>query len=365
MEKAPPTFSGSVGAIMSLLKDKVDIELSASGKGAGFDDTGMYQIRIKPTDKTAQLADLLDDIKEVLTSKNAKTFGISKVKINERSPHSGKYSSVQFDFGPGTYDVVVSQGGNKGEHFEQDLLVEMNNYVSGGDKSELAHAAFQALQAADPSLKIKSIKSVVKRAGSTKRSSETPLEETGAIIADIVLVMKNGDKKYISVKNKNGDTVANFSIAGAISNDLKVNLESSDWKEKMAPFGLDPNKIEAGLAEYKGGGEKTPTPDNLNLKVKKGSAIFKIIERMWGVNYYYLREKAGGKFVAYNVDENFILKVLNKLTVTSIKYPSASTKSIMINLEGESVKLRVEFRNKKGGVRPTEITLKTIGSIFA
>ena len=359
-EKAPIEFSRNADVVVSHLLSGTDVAEMRGKRGADYDTTKFYQIRVKPNDKETSLEDVLRAIAKHLNSAKSKKLGISEVDVNERSRNSGKYSSVSFNLNGLDYDVVVAAGGNAGENFEKDLLLKMDNLVAGVEDSEEARKALAALEAIDPVFKLKNIKSVVARSGSTQRSGDMSPEDTGKIIADIIIELKNKDKKYISVKNKNGSTVAQFGISKAFNDDLKVDTSSSEWKTWLAPLGLDPKKIEAGLLAAKNGTElKFADVETTEQKIRKGGPIHKIMEKMWGLNYYYLRESSGG-FKALKIDKDYVAnELLNGLKITEIRYPSKERKQISVYLESTTMKFKLEIRNPrgKGVVKPTQIQL--------
>jgi hypothetical protein len=363
-ERAAPEFAAIANELVPHLVNGMDgIEEMRSKRGAGYDDSLSYQIRVKPTTKGIELGEVLANIEKYLKSAESKKAGVTSPVINQKSPNSSKYSSVSFDFQGLSYDVVVAMGSNKGEDFEKSLLIKMDNLISGTEESDEAKDAFEALQSVDRCFNLSSIKSVSARTGSTKRSGDTPAEDVGKIIADIIITLKNGEKKYISIKNSSGSTVANFGVSGAISDDLKCNTSSPVWKTYFVPFGLDPKKIDAGLKAYV---DQTDTKNNSDeeevTKLKKTSPIYRILRSLWGCGYYYLREKKTG-FDAMKIDADYLdNSLLKNLTVTKIRYPSKSTKQISIFLESDEKRYLVEFRNSQGKVIPKEMKFSVLGS---
>jgi hypothetical protein len=365
-ERAPAPVIGGYVILSPFITSHLPVEEMTANKGKGYDDTLSYQIRIKPQDKDTPLEDIQLQLEKLLKSAKGKKLGISDVQVNDRSPNSGKFSSVSCKLMDGEYDIVIAAGANKGEDFEKSLLVTLDNHVQGIETSELAEKALQALQGVDPVFRTKNIKSVVARSGSTKRSGDMSPEETGKIIADIIFVMKNGDKKYVSLKNENGATVAQFGLAGAFNKDLTVDTSSTEWKTLLAPFQLDPKKIHIGLLAAR---DQTEVPfeeiETLSRKVKTGSPISTLMQKMWGSGYYYLREKKGG-FTAMKIDSDYINNsVLKDLTITEIRYPSSARKQISIYLHSDAMKFKLEVRNPKGkgDVRPSQIQLSVMKTL--
>jgi hypothetical protein len=359
-ERAPTEALKYAEVLVNFITGKMDVAEMRTNRGKDFSSTNMYQIRVKPNDRETDLQSILTQLQKILKSAEAKKLGIKDVEINDTSVNSSKYSSVSFEAVGTDYDVVVAKGGNGGEHFEQDLLLSMDNFVAGIESTDEAQKAFAALEAVDKAFKLSNVVGVSKRTGTTKRSGDLSPEETGKIIGDVIVTLKKGGEKYISVKDSNGKTVAQFGLAKAFNEDLTVNTSSPEWKQWLAPFGLDHKKIEAGLKAAQDGTELDfPDIETTSKKVKPGSPIQKIMEKLWGCDYYYLR-KNGKDFKALKIDKSYVdEELLKNLHVTEIRYPSSARKQINIYLNSSTMNFKLEVRNPrgKGSVKPTQIQL--------
>lgn len=359
LEKAPAEAAKFADLAATALVADLDVDEMRRKRGADFDTTKYYQIRVKPKAKDTPLETVLSDI-ETYLKKNARKLGIKRIQINPRSFNSGKYSSVSFEYGKMDFDIVVAAGANKGESFEKDLLIKMDNHVAGIDSSEEARRAFDAIISADPAFKLEQIETIVPRSGKTGRSGDMTPEQIGKTIADIIIKLKDGSERYVSVKNRRGSTLAQFGVSKAFNDDLSVNADSTEWKNWLQPFGIDPKKVEAGLVAARDGTalpfDDVVKPDTL---LEPSSPAYKVIEKMWGSNYYYLRETGYG-FKAFNITPEFVHNTLLKnLRITEIRYPSSARKQINIYLENDMARYKLEVRNPrgKGSVRPTQIQL--------
>ena len=360
LEKLSKSASLNVNIVADfLLSEYPSVTEMTQKRGADHSKTGLIQIRVKPIEKDTELKDILAGIEKVMNSSKAKKLGITNVQENKNSVHSGKYSSVSFNFAGDTYDIVVAKGANNGESFEKELLLKLDNQVKGIDNNEEAITALDALHAVDSDINPGSIINITARSGSTKRSTDMTPAEMGKIIADIIIETKHGDK-YISVKNSTGKTLAQFGCSKFINDDLSVNTKSEEWKKWFVPFGLDADKISKGLKVAKDGGEiDFEETEILSKKIKKTDAVFKILALMWGSDYIYLREK-GKKFLCMKIDDDYVENTLLKnLKVTKIAYPCDLRKQINVYLESDNIDYKVEFRNPrgKGDIKPTQIQL--------
>lgn len=359
LERAPVEAVKFADLVATAIMGDLDVEEMRKKRGADFDTTKYYQLRVKPKVKDTPLETVLGNIESYL-KKNASNLKIKRIQINPRSFNSGKYSSVSFEFGGMDFDIVVAAGANKGETFEKDLLIKMDNFVADVDSSDEAKKAFDAIAKADPKFKLDKVETIVPRSGKTGRSGDMTPEQIGKTIADIIIKMKDGSERYVSVKNRKGATLAQFGVSKAFNDNLSINAGSEEWKNWLGPFGIDPKKVEAGLKAAQDGTD-LPFDDveQPNKLLKPGSQAYKIIEKMWGSNYYYLRETAYG-FKAYNITPEFVRDTLLKgLKITEIRYPSSARKQINIYLENDAARYKLEVRNPrgKGSVRPTQIQL--------
>ena len=360
LERAPTEAVKFADMVATAIVADLDVEEMRKKRGADYDTTKYYQLRVKPKVKDTPLETVLANI-EAYLKKNQNKLNIKRIQINPRSFNSGKYSSVSFEYGGLDFDVVVAAGANKGEHFEKDLLIKMDNFIAEIDSDEEARKAFDAIRKADPKFELDKVETIVPRSGKTGRSGDMTPEQIGKTIADIIIKMKDGSERYVSVKNRNGSTLAQFGVSKAFNDDLSVNAKSEEWKNWLAPFGIDAKKVETGLKAAASVREAIDFNDveQPNILLKQSSPAYKVIEKMWGSNYYYLRETSYG-FKAFNITPEFVHNTLLKgLKITEIRYPSPARKQINIYLENDAAKYKLEVRNPrgKGSVRPTQIQL--------
>ncbi len=366
--------AGAPSAIAEVLSEHVtkslDVEEMRRNRGRHYGRTQFYQLRVKPTDNKVTLESILTKLQDYLRSEKSSKLGIASVQINQRARNSGKYSSVSFKIGSTFFEAVVAKGGNAGENFEKALLLKMDNLVAKGagslslDDAEHARMAFAALKKADPALDIGNVASVSPRVGSTRRSGDMNPDEMGAIIADLIIKLKNGDKKYVSVKNSRGTSVAQFGLVKAFTDDLKVNTESDEWRTWLEPFRLDINKINKGLHAAKMQTDVSfKDIESRIAPVKPNTEIYKILEKMWGQNYYLLKELPNGAFIATKIDKKYVdSKLLKNLKMYEVRYPMKDRKQINVYLQSDYAKYKIEIRNPRGGgeIKPTQIQLTVL-----
>lgn len=358
LEKGPTAESSAGKLLADILVKNLSVKtINEKEPAKKFIETGYYPIRVAPLERDAKSL-LLSDVEQFTKSSTAKKLKIKYIGTEDRI-HSSRFSSVLVDFNGTKLGIVIGAGANKGENFENDLFLSMSNYAAGVEEP-LGKQAFDALAKVDSSIKIAKVDSVVKRTGSTKRSKSQSPEETGKIIADIIIKMKGGKEKYISVKDANGATVANFGITEAFNDDLTVNVKSDAWVNWMAPFGLDHVKVSRGLQAYRDG-TKIDWSDIETPNKAISKKIDYAFRCLWGSDYIYLRKKSGG-FDAKLINNEYLNSILGGMKVTKISYPSPARKQITIICESKAVKLGIEIRNPSGQIKPKDLKMKILSS---
>lgn len=340
--------------IISLAKTLVDFilanlsvkQIAESSAFTKMNETGFYPVRIAPV----QNMDLLVAIQELIESDSAKNFGMEFHSIGSRM-HSSKFSSVLLEFNGVKFGVVIAAGANRGESFELELFNSMNSYVKG-EKNLLGESALNALQKADSSILLPSIVSIDRRTGSTRRSSQLSSAE---IIADMIINLQK-ERKFISVKDENGSTVANFGISKAFNEDLTVNTSSAEWNEWISPFMVEHELVSNGLREYKLGIDTDDRDEHL-IGVRTSEECQMAIRKLFGSDYIYLRKTRTG-FDSFTVGDHFLSGLLEDMVIKSVTYPSIRRKQINIKCESEKFLIKLEIRNPSGQIKPKDLKMK-------
>lgn len=330
-------------------------------KGGKYSQTNIYQIRVNSKHPSQSVEDTLSSIEKILKSPAMRKLGVSSVVIHQISPNSSKFSSVGFSIGQYAYDVVLAKGSNRGQEFEKVLIQELKKLHAGKECAPIAKQALAALQIADKSLQLSNILSIEERKGNTVRSEVNTPEEAGQIIADAVITLKCGSKRYVSLKDSAGTTIANFGIKGVFAEDMTPILNSSRWKKWIDPLNVDVDRMVAGLRAYSTASKiGHPTIDQVNKLVRKNSAIYNLLSLLVGSNYIYLRRKGKNLFAKWVTDDYIRNEFLNGMRIVEVRYPSLERKqvtAIFANKSGE--RYRLELRNTKGGIVPNQLNFGT------
>jgi hypothetical protein len=354
LEKVLP--ANFAGELVKFVISKLPLEEINSYRGKYFNESGIYQIRFKPSpSKAVDIQEVLD----LLRGPDAKRIGISDVNNIATSSNSGKYKGVTFTYKDLQYEAIIGSGQNAGEKFEKEVLKAMQDYVAG-KPNELAETAFTALEDLDlDDFSVDDIEQVKARTGSTSRLDASP-EEKGKIIADIILVMGSGDEIYLSVKNEKGDTVGQLGLVDTFKSDYTVDTGTKQYKQLIQPLELDAKKIKDGFRAYEG--NQALSGQVVTDSDASSSDLADLLKRFFGVGYIYLRQK-GKRFIATEINDEFLDdKLLSDVQVTEIRYPEAGRKQISVFLNSSSTKFKIEIRNAKGGIVPAQVQLKILST---
>lgn len=280
---------------------------------------------------------------------------IFDAKYNTISPNSSKYPSYTFTYKGVIVDAVIARGANKGENFETQTVENLNKFFMGASEQSFAKLVRQMEEEYPPFADTEIVK-VNQRKGSTKKTG-IPLEDLNAIIGDIVLTDSTGKKWYISLKDVSGGTVSAWPGGGSIFNSKGDLVEDSEGSEFLRTFGVDLNKVQSGF-DIRNNIDPS-TRKTLKTPGANTAQIEKIFERVWGLNYFYVRKKSGGWKVFW-LDRAKLNELSRNIKVTRIDYPGATSKSTRIFCENTNQKYLIEIRNSKGGEYPNDIKFRVI-----
>lgn len=337
--------------------------LTHMGRGGGPRLPMLDEIRVKPNAKDTDKQHLLQQIKQFVTSYAGGEEPISHIMLMQNSPHSSKYSSIQFKRGADTYDIVLASGANKGESFEKAVVDKIEKWLHAEDEADVENMLI-ALSKVDPTITSDTVAQVRKAGGSSKRPEN--FDHSGSVIADFVFMLKDGTERFVSLKDKNGGTFANIGGGARTLIDpttYAVNKDNS-LAELLLEVGFDLARIQQGYDAYV---TKQPVSfdytQSVTNAVEPSSRLGQIMQHGWGTGYIYLREdpKAEHGWFAMSVTTDTLQSnLLKNLVVTQIRYPHTNSKQIAVDLGNSEFKYRLEIRNSKGGLLPTEVKIRIV-----
>jgi hypothetical protein len=248
-----------------------------------------------------------DKFIEILNS----VFNSPKIKVyapKEGPNSSSKYNMFEFDLeGEGQVQITLAGGANEGEKYEQGLLGKLK--ASAGSSLESIEdpevkQIFSTL-GIDPS---KLSPNDIEFAGASDTSRQLSFDgpqKIGSTIADIVIT---ADKPYyLSIKNVGGSAIYNGGNIPFIVLDKegKVVFDKSKLNDNplfaniFDTLKIDPQRIANGLNDYV---SQTGTPNNWeSVSGVDLDKVKKLLASSFGYDYWYVREKPGGKLFIYHV----------------------------------------------------------------
>ena len=339
-----------------------DLKLGSDKRGA---------IRLQPAVKvkdkeefTNKFLDTLKDINLVI---------VDRIKPGPDAP-SSKFDSYVVKSGGNEFVITLGGGANKGQSFEQEIMKSLVEYFeSEGEEEKPA-----ILDELEDALDVEFVG--VDKGVSFTRAVKRPLTPKGANdrgyeIADLTLLDENGDKYYISLKNKDGKTVSNGGASGMFDiKDDKVEFVNKERDnvggELFKAAGANTSFIERGLTDYV---NKEKSPDTLKDTVDTTDKadidkLEKFLMSAFDYGYIYVKQKTSKSFeIADLEDPDKLREFIGDIESVSVKYPyyendRKSRKHVSVVIETENGIYSFDVRNASGGTIPNQINLVRGGS---
>jgi len=323
-----------------------------------------------------------DKFLEVLNS----VFNSPKVKVyapKEGPNDSSKYNMFEFDLeGEGQVQITLAGGANEGEKYEQGLLGKLQA-AAGTPLDSIedpeVKQIFSTLGINPSTLTSKDIKFAGASDTSRQLSFDGP-QKIGSTIADIVIT---ADKPYyLSIKNVGGSAIYNGGNIPFIvlNKEGKVIFDESKFNDNplfaniFNTLKIDSQKIADGLNDYVNKtGKSTEWESAQGIDLNK---VKNLLASSFGYDYWYVREKPGGKLFIYHVaTPEDAYKMVGELRPDSvkIKYPGntskGGTKVLEVRIEtdsevlegGKNVPLvyQIVARNAAGNLLPMRMNIRT------
>lgn len=306
-----------------------------------------------------QLINTQNDTSDVLVKNIVNVFkkmkgDVTDVKLNQLSPNSSKFPSLEFKTNNVKIDLVIARGANKGENFEKATVTNMAKSFgrTSNTDPEMIKLIKQLNDSNKDFAKVE-ITNVKQRTGSTKKEG-VPIENLGAIIGDIVLTDRSNKQWFVSLKDVNGYTFSSYSGAASLFNSEGDIQPTSDGAKFLEAFGADLNQVQVG---FDARNNVTAVRKDIPVKSANQSELAKIFERAWGMNYFYVKKESSGWKVFW-LDRKKLDSLTRSITVENIRYPSEKSKQITIECSAGTNKYLVEVRNSKAGEYPNDIKIK-------
>lgn len=373
-----PSSSKKAPALAQVIIDNSGNKLRFSGSKKGA-------FRIQRTDPELEVT-----AEELLSILKACNYDVLRmVPPNAAGAASGKFNTWFLKTKEGkNFSVVFGQGRNEGHKYEDQVLNDLQSSQqkqNSEDRSELYKALLQALN-----LQTDEIKQFRKTAEKhVKRPITDKIEDVGAIISDIDIILNDGRHIYISLKNENGLTFANSGYHGGFIVEMDKTVSSTFFTIKpgshqlddfVFALGIDKQKAADGINDYlqkrqtQGNYQKVPTQFD-------PEKIQNYLASAYGYGYWYVKPSRNGAYRIINLDspEAAIHQVgnINSVMVTYPHYNSYTIqqkkRGVISNIEKTKTSKQitawvdtttatyvVELRNTKLGFNPNEIKVKIV-----
>jgi len=323
-----------------------------------------------------------DKFIEILNS----VFNSPKITVyapKEGPNDSSKYNMFEFDLeGEGQVQITLAGGANEGEKYEQGLLGKLKA-AAGSSLESIEDPEVKQIFTTlgiDPS---KLSPNDIEFAGASDTSRQLSFDgpqKIGSTIADIVIT---ADKPYyLSIKNVGGSAIYNGGNIPFIVLDKegKVIFDKSKFNDNplfaniFDTLKIDPQRIADGLNDYV---NQTGTPNNWeSVSGVDLDKVKKLLASSFGYDYWYVREKPGGKLFIYHVaTPEDAYKMVGDLRSDSVKvkYPGSTekggTKVLEVRIETDSEVLeggkkvplvyQIVARNASGKLLPMRMNIRT------
>lgn len=360
VEDAPRSLKGTAPSARSIIssligKSNNTLRYSSPKKGAW---------RVQPVDSN-------NPPKADAVLRFLKAAKLSVIKITKGGAPGS--ASSKFDTyiitAPGTtlkVGFVYGQGRNKGQKFEASVITSMSTAV-GGKVDDLSKKVLEGIginQRDVAAIETASDKRVTRPLG-------TVLTNVGEMISDMDIVLKNGNRIYVSIKNISGDTFANGGYKGSfatgkVGTKLKIVAAPHRLDDfTVGALGIDKALVAAGITDY---ANKVPTKNpQINVQVNFNAAkIEQYLASAYGYGYWYVREKGSGVEVVDLTTAAKMLRKRGKVTGVVVTYPfwskTRATKQLTAKITTTTGSYVVEIRNSQAGLEPNEVKVKTAGS---
>ncbi len=339
--------------VLNESKKVADAIVVASGGRLRSSGSKSGALRLAPV----ETGDVVDD--KTLNSFFVKAGGKGIKMIPPKAPGSAssKFKTYTMIVDGVPVSVVVGQGRNLGQSFEDDINTEVGQALSGGKLSPRIKQLFDEI-----GVNVSDIKSVEQASKKrVKRPLSPNLVDVGPEISDMTLLMKKSNAKiFISIKNVSGNTFANAGCSGMF--EVKQGPEGTVVVPKAHPLddfvqalGVDKKAAAKGYTNYANGIKNVP----VGRGVPDFDKVRDYIAGAYGYGYWYAREEGAGFHVIDLTTPEAVDAHVGEVTDVQVRYPGISKQiTCIITTTGEGGRYIVEIRNSHGGIDPNEIKVK-------
>lgn len=302
-----------------------------------------------------------DPIDPALVNKILDHIGHSVDRVVDPGHPDAKSSKFPTRWTRSGIPVVIGSGGPKGLKHEEDVAGEIQGIIDHKGGSDRALNLIKSI-----GLNPDDIEKIIHVSGkAARRPLQARPQNVGPTIADITLLLKDGQKQYISLKDPHGDTFGNFGIAGSFTMDSttkEVKIHPHPTDVLLQALGIDKDLVKDGLQAYI---NKLPneTLTDTSPPYDK-NAIKGYLESAYGYGYWYAKAKGKDEWEIkdlHNLED--LNRIVGDVRVIKVTYPGKYKQAVAVVVSSVGDRYQFEVRNSKGGIIPTEIKVKRVGKI--
>tara|TARA_Y100000114_G_C11745962_1_gene321563 strand:- start:423 stop:1493 length:1071 start_codon:yes stop_codon:yes gene_type:complete len=180
-------------------------------------------------------------------------------------------------------------------------------------------------------------------------------QNIGKTVTDIT-VMADSKPYYLSLKATGTVTFFNAGVTKfLVEDEMKKDgtIKNKQGKQLLKMLGLSPTKLAAVFNTY--GGQIKRSQENVFPKMNKQQFI-KFLKSGIGYGYHYVHAKTPNDIKHFKMTKDFMSKLANP--TAAVAYYGGKTnpgKRVDIDVETPFILLKINIRNKQGGIYPTHI----------
>lgn len=253
---------------------------------------------------------------------------------------------------------------NQGQQFERETYETLEKWLTGVATSDKdVDQLFAALRRVDRSFTADRVVDIHRGGGSPRRPRD--IADSGGVIADLVFVMSDGSKKYVSIKHSSGSTFANFGEVSDFINrtTIEVNKDSRAARV-LSDAGVDLATVQQGFQDRANDVQSTyPTRRLVSVPIVPGTDLYDTLKHAWGSNYIYLRQNKADPtgWFSMNLNDATHKKLFDGLHVYKISYPHNNgngSKQTTVFFKNGIFSYELELRNKSTFEFPNRLSVR-------
>jgi hypothetical protein len=277
-----------------------------------------------------------------------------------------KVQNVKMSFGEG------SRGGrgvaNKGGQFEIDFTKDLETWWKGDGKYKNPHSEKIINEMAKQygwnkakTFKADNLGGLNQRRSLIFQGAQPYIGTSadpniGPIVTDITCTADKKDKVYLSLKATGTVTFFNSGVTKFLpQTEMKQHgtIKNREGLALLKMLGLDPRQLAAVFNSY--GGKMIRKQENVLSKMDKPKMI-KFLQSGIGYGFHYVHAKKPTEIHHFKMTRAMMVKLAKP--TSAIAYYGGKTsagKRVDIDIDTPNIKLKINIRNKQGGVYPSHI----------